>query len=124
MGLADALTVAIEKFLEANKNPGRKVKELDNRGSHFFLCMYWAEALAAQSSDASLQAKFAGIAKDLQDNEQKICQDLIDCQGCSCDIGGYYHPDPAKLKKLMNPSETLNAIIAKMTVAKVKAVWR
>jgi len=116
--LAAALNVAIEKFLDANKNPGRKVKELDNRAAHFFLCMYWAEALGAQNTDASLKAKFAGIAKDLESKEKKICQDLIDCQGAPCDIGGYYKPDTAKLTKLMNPSTTFNEIVSNMTVKK------
>merc|ERR1712194_29881 len=106
--LADALNIAIEKFLDANKNPGRKVKQLDNRGSHFFLAWYWAEALGAQTADNDLAGKFAGIAKDFADAETEICKDLVDCQGAACDIGGYYRPDPAKLEKLMNPSEKLN----------------
>jgi isocitrate dehydrogenase len=114
--LADALNVAIDKFLDANKNPGRKVKELDNRAAHYYLFSYWAEALAAQSGDAALKAKFGPIAKELQDNEKSICKDLIDCQGVAADIGGYYHPDAKKLEKLMNPSATLNGIIAKMTI--------
>eukprot|EP00928_Gymnodinium_smaydae_P061304 TRINITY_DN45412_c0_g1_i1.p1 TRINITY_DN45412_c0_g1~~TRINITY_DN45412_c0_g1_i1.p1 ORF type:complete len:764 (+),score=208.78 TRINITY_DN45412_c0_g1_i1:69-2294(+) len=112
--LAAALDKAVEKFLDANKNPGRKVKELDNRAAHYFLAMYWAEALGNQDEDAALKEKFAPIAKELEDNEKKICQDLIDCQGAPADLGGYYHPDPEKLTKLMNPSDTLNAIVAKM----------
>jgi len=112
--LASALDKAVEKFLDANKNPGRKVKQLDNRAAHYYLCMYWAEALAAQDDDEVLKAKFAPIAKELEENETKICQDLIDCQGSSADIGGYYHPDTAKLEALMNPSKTLNDIIAKI----------
>jgi len=114
--LADALNVAIEKFLDANKNPGRKVKEVDNRGAHFFLAWYWAEALGAQTADKDLAGKFAGIAKEFADSETEILKDLVDCQGVACDIGGYYHPDPAKLEKLMNPSARLNALVKKMTV--------
>jgi len=113
--LAAALDKAVEKFLDSNKNPGRKVKEIDNRGSHYFLCMYWAEALAGQSEDAALKEKFAPIAKELEANEQKIIQELIDCQGGACDIGGYYHPDEKKLETLMNPSPTFNAIRDKMS---------
>merc|ERR1711937_631272 len=112
--LAAALDAAIGKFLDENKNPGRKVKELDNRAAHFYLALYWCEALAAQGEDAALQEKFAPLAKEMEENEAKICKDLIDCQGDKADIGGYYHPDPAKLQVLMNPSETLNSIIAKM----------
>merc|ERR1712117_98224 len=112
--LADALDSAVGKFLDANKNPGRKAKELDNRAAHYYLCMYWAQALAAQGDDASLKAKFEPIAKELEENEAQICKDFIDCQGVAVDIGGYYHPDAAKVTALMNPCETLNAIIAKM----------
>jgi len=112
--LAAALDSAVGKFLGENKNPGRKVKELDNRAAHFYLALYWCEALAAQDEDSALKTKFGPLAKELQDNEAKICKDLIDCQGSALDIGGYYHPDPAKLKLLMNPSETLNSVIAKM----------
>eukprot|EP00928_Gymnodinium_smaydae_P042483 TRINITY_DN285_c0_g2_i1.p1 TRINITY_DN285_c0_g2~~TRINITY_DN285_c0_g2_i1.p1 ORF type:complete len:546 (+),score=150.68 TRINITY_DN285_c0_g2_i1:121-1638(+) len=112
--LASALDKAVEKFLDANKNPGRKVKELDNRASHYYLALYWAEALASQKEDATLSEKFSAISAELEQNEKKICQDLIDCQGSPVDIGGYYHPDPSKLEKLMNPSATLNAIVAKM----------
>jgi len=112
--LAAALDAAIGKFLDENKNAGRKVKELDNRAAHYYLALYWCEALAAQGEDAALQEKFAPLAKELLENEAKICKDLIDCQGDKADIGGYYHPDAAKLQVLMNPSETLNAIIAKM----------
>merc|ERR1712151_1015012 len=78
--LADALNAAIEKFLDANKNAGRKVKELDNRGAHFYLAWYWAEALGAQTNDKDLAGKFAGIAKEFADGEADICKDLIDCQ--------------------------------------------
>jgi len=112
--LAKALDQAVEKFLDANKNPGRKVKQLDNRAAHYYLCMYWAEALASQGDDEALKAKFAPIAKELEENEAKICQDLLDCQGSPADIGGYYHPDTTKVEMLMNPSKTLNDIIAKI----------
>jgi len=116
--LADALNKGIEKFLDSNKNAGRKVKELDNRAAHYYLAMYWAEALAAQGADSVLQTKFATVAKDFQAAEAQICKDLVDCQGAPCDIGGYYRPDPAKLEKLMNPSATMNALVEKMTLKK------
>ncbi|OGU18232.1 MAG: isocitrate dehydrogenase (NADP(+)) [Geobacteraceae bacterium GWC2_53_11] len=109
--LADTLDVANTKFLDNNKNPARKVGQIDNRGSHFYLAMYWAEALAAQTKDADLAARFAKVAKQLQDNEAKINEELIGAQGKPQDIGGYYQPDPAKTEKAMRPSATLNAII-------------
>uniref|UniRef100_A0A831U535 Isocitrate dehydrogenase [NADP] n=1 Tax=Geobacter metallireducens TaxID=28232 RepID=A0A831U535_GEOME len=109
--LADTLDQAIAKFLDNNKSPARKVGQIDNRGSHFYLAMYWAEALAAQSKDAELQAKFAPIAKQLQENEAKINEELIGAQGKPVDMGGYYHPDKQKVEKAMRPSPTLNAII-------------
>lgn len=112
--LAEALDKAVERFLDSNKNPGRKVKELDNRAAHYYLCTYWADALASQSEDTSLKEKFAPIAQELAANESTICKDLIDCQGSLCDIGGYYRPDPAKITALMNPSAMLNSIVAKM----------
>ena len=109
--LADTLDVANTKFLDNNKNPARKVGQIDNRGSHFYLAMYWAEALAAQTKDADLAARFAKVAKQLQDNEAKINEELIGAQGKPQDIGGYYQPDPAKTEAAMRPSATLNAII-------------
>ncbi|MDD2366289.1 MAG: NADP-dependent isocitrate dehydrogenase [Desulfuromonadaceae bacterium] len=109
--LADTLDVANTKFLDNNKNPARKVGQIDNRGSHFYLAMYWAEALAAQTKDADLAARFAKVAKQLQENEAKINEELIGAQGKPQDIGGYYQPDPAKTEKAMRPSATLNAII-------------
>merc|ERR1711957_863394 len=114
--LADALNTAVGTFLEANKNPGRKVKELDNRGSHYWVARYWAEQLA-KSDDASIQGVFGSAAKDLCDNEAKILQDMIDCQGAPVDLGGYYKVDKEKVDKAMNPSETFNTIIAKLTKA-------
>eukprot|EP00440_Ansanella_granifera_P055488 gb/GFBE01060152.1/.p1 GENE.gb/GFBE01060152.1/~~gb/GFBE01060152.1/.p1 ORF type:complete len:867 (+),score=307.40 gb/GFBE01060152.1/:1-2601(+) len=110
--LSKALGAAVEKFLDTNKSPSRKVNEIDNRGSHFYLCLYWIEALAAQDEDEQLKAQFtAGLAK-LKENEEKIAQDLIKCQGKPMDIGGYYHPDPKKLRNLMQPSETFKSILS------------
>merc|ERR1719436_561022 len=110
--LADALDKATGTFLVANKNPSRKVKEIDNRGSHYWVARYWAEELAKQPDDSSLQTIFASVAKELADNESKVLQDLIDCQGKAVDIGGYYRVDKEKTDKAMNPSEALNSIIA------------
>jgi len=110
--LADALDQANAKFLESNKSPARKVGEIDNRGSHFYLALYWAQALAAQTQDQNLAARFAKIAKDLADNEAKISTELLGAQGKPVDIGGYYHPNDDKVSKAMRPSQTLNAIVA------------
>ncbi len=112
--LAEALDQAIAKFLDNNKSPARKVGEIDNRGSHYYLALYWARALAAQSKDAGLQARFAKIAKRLEENEEKINKELIAAQGRPVDMGGYYHPDFEKVSKAMRPSPTLNAIIDAM----------
>ena len=109
--LAEALDQANAKFLDTNKSPSRKVNELDNRGSHFYLAMYWAEALAAQSDDQDLQAQFSPIAAHLADNEKKIVDELNAAQGSPVDIGGYYHPDPELTANAMRPSATLNEII-------------
>ena len=109
--LADALDLAIAKFLDNNKSPARKVGEIDNRGSHFYLALYWAEALAAQTKDAELQAKFAKVTKQMQDNEAKITAELIGAQGKPVDMGGYYRPNFEKTSRAMRPSATLNAII-------------
>ncbi|ACF13102.1 isocitrate dehydrogenase, NADP-dependent [Chloroherpeton thalassium ATCC 35110] len=109
--LADTLDQAIGKLLDNDKSPKRKCGQLDNRGSHFYLAMYWAEALAAQTEDADLQAKFTQLAKDLADNEVKIVEELNSVQGNPADIGGYYRPDFEKTSKVMRPSATLNAII-------------
>jgi isocitrate dehydrogenase len=87
------------------------VGEIDNRGSHFYLALYWAEALAAQTTDKDLQQKFTKIAQDLTSNAAKIDGELIAAQGKPVDMGGYYHPDEAKTSKAMRPSATLNAII-------------
>lgn len=110
--LAETLDAATGKFLQEDKSPSRKAKELDNRGSHFYLAMYWAEALAAQSKDAELKAKFAPIAADLAAQEAKIVQELNEVQGVKVDIGGYYQPDAAKTSAIMRPSATFNSILA------------
>ena len=109
--LADALDQANAKFLESNKSPARKVGEIDNRGSHFYLALYWAQALAQQTQDKNLAARFTKIAKDMADNEAKISSELLGAQGKPVDVGGYYHPDDAKASKAMRPSQTLNAIV-------------
>ena len=109
--LADALDEANEKFLANDKSPSRKVGSIDNRGSHFYLAMYWAEALATQTKDEELAQKFAPIAKSLQENETKINEELIGAQGKAQNIGGYYQPNFEKTDEAMRPSTTLNTII-------------
>ena len=109
--LADTLDQATGKILDNNRAPARKVGQIDNRGSHFYLALYWAEALAAQTQDADLAAKFAPVAKSLADNEAKINEELIGAQGKAQEIGGYYQPDEAKVSNAMRPSATLNAIV-------------
>jgi isocitrate dehydrogenase len=109
--LCDSLDVAIGRFLDNNKSPARKVGDIDNRGSHYYLALYWAEALAAQNADAALAARFAPVAKALADNEAAINAELVGAQGSPVDMGGYYHPDPAKVGAAMRPSPTLNRII-------------
>ncbi len=109
--LADALDEANAKFLAENKSPARKVGQIDNRGSHFYLAMYWAEALANQTANAELAEKFTPIAKALQENEAKINEELIAAQGEPQDIGGYYQINSEKANVAMRPSETLNAIV-------------
>jgi isocitrate dehydrogenase len=110
--LAETLDKAIGKFLEFNRNPARKVGKIDNRGSHFYLALYWAQALAAQTKDAGLQARFKPLAETLAKNEAKINGELIGAQGKPVDVGGYYLPDSAKAAAAMRPSTTLNAAIA------------
>ncbi len=110
--LAETLDQANAKILENNRSPARKVGELDNRGSHFYLAMYWAQALAAQTKDADLQARFTPLAKTLTDNEAKILAELIAAQGKPVDTGGYYRQDFEKTSKAMRPSPTLNAALA------------
>lgn len=109
--LADALDAANARILDENRSPARKVGELDNRGSHFYLAQYWAQALAQQTADPELAARFAPVAKALVENEATILRELVEVQGRPVDIGGYYKPDTARLAAAMRPSATLNAII-------------
>ncbi len=109
--LAQTLDVAIGDYLSNERNPSRKVNEIDNRGSTFYLTLYWARALAAQTSDADLSKRFAGVARDLEQNEDKIVAELLAAQGEPADLGGYYLPDPAKTAEAMRPSATFNASI-------------
>ncbi|MFT5730848.1 MAG: isocitrate dehydrogenase [Desulforhopalus sp.] len=109
--LSKTLDEATSKLLQNNKSPSRRTGELDNRGSHFYLAMYWAQAVAAQTEDIELAAKFAKFAKVLTDNEAKILAELIAAQGQAADLGGYYHPVPERVKETMRPSATLNAAL-------------
>jgi isocitrate dehydrogenase len=108
---AETLDQAIGKFLDNNKSPARKLGGIDNRGSHFYLALYWAQALAGQSRDADLAARFSGVAKRLGEGEATISGELLAAQGKPVDMGGYYRPDTAKTTSAMRPSPTLNAII-------------
>ena len=110
--LAETLDAATGKFLENDRSPGRKLGTIDNRGSHFYLALYWAEALAAQNADAELKAIFAPVAEALVANEAKIVEELIAVQGKPVDLGGYYQPDDAKASAILRPSATLNGILA------------
>jgi isocitrate dehydrogenase len=110
--LANALDAANAKFLENDKSPARKVGSIDNRGSHFYLALYWAQALAGQSKNQELKEKFSKLAQQLTENEDKIVGELNGAQGKPVDMGGYYHPDTAKVSKAMRPSETLNNILS------------
>lgn len=114
MILGKTLDQATAKFLMENKSPSRKVGELDNRGSHFYLTLYWAEALAEQNDDAELKARFAPLATALKDNEQKIVTELNDAQGKAMDIGGYYKPTPELAANAMRPSTTFNQALASL----------
>lgn len=109
--LAETLNEAIGILLSNNKSPSRKVGEIDNRGSHFYLALYWADVLAKQTKDPKLSAKFTSLANELQKNEEQIANDLITCQGKPMNIGGYYLPDHVKATNAMRPSETFNRII-------------
>lgn len=109
--LSNALDKATEKFLENDKSPSRKVKELDNRGSHFYLALYWAQALASQDEDQELKSYFSEMARDLENNHDKILEELNGAQGVEVDLKGYYKPEEAVVSKAMRPSPTLNAII-------------
>jgi isocitrate dehydrogenase len=113
--LAETLDQSLAKFLDENRSPARKVGQIDNRGSHYYLGLYWAQAMAAQAKDKELQTRFAQVAKDLATNEKQINEELLGAQGKPVDMGGYYHPDKIKVGKAMRPSATLNAIITNMT---------
>ena len=112
--LAETLDAAIGTYLENGKMPSRKVNEIDNRGSSFYLAMYWAEALAAQDKDTEMKLRFTKLAKELKENEEKIVSELLNAQGKPSDIGGYFMPDEVKVNNVMRPSSTLNAIIDSM----------
>ena len=109
--LAETLNIATDKFLKTKKSPSRKVNELDNRGSHFYLTLYWAQALATQDKDSELKAAFSDLANDLAQNEEKITAQLIAAQGSSIELDGYYFPDQAKLTAAMRPSAIFNGLI-------------
>ena len=109
--LAASVDAANAKFLEENKSPTRRLGGIDNRGSHFYFALYWAQALAGQGQDEELKARFSRLAGELGDNETKIVDELIGAQGPPQDIGGYYHPDPEKTSRAMRPSATFNAIM-------------
>src|SRR5581483_172733 len=115
--LADTLDQAIAKFLDNNKSPARKVGQIDNRGSHFYLALYWAQALADQTRDAELRTKFNTIAAQLTTNESRINEELLAAQGQPVDLGGYYHPDAGKASRAMRPSKTFNAVIDRLLAA-------
>lgn len=111
--LAKALNKASELWLDNRKAPSRKGKEMDNRGSHFWLCYYWAQAVSEQDEDAELKEKFTNFFKDMDVAKDKILQEMVDCQGPAVDIAGYYRPDPTKTSQAMRPSATFNAILEK-----------
>ena len=112
--LAQALDVANGVFLENDKSPLRDAGQLDNRGSHFYLALYWAQALAAQTADATLQARFRPLAQRLTSSEARIVAELNAAQGTRVDIGGYYHADPAKCAAAMRPSPLFNEILGSL----------
>jgi len=112
--LAAALNKAVGTFLIANKNPGRKVKEIDNRGAHYWVARYWSEELAKQDDDKTLKTVFSTTAKELEESEAEILQDFIDCQGPAVDIGGYYRVDKEKADKIMQPSAMFNEIVNRL----------
>jgi isocitrate dehydrogenase len=112
--LADTLDRATGTFLNEDKSPSRSLGGIDNRGSHFYLALYWAQELAKQTDDSQLAQAFAGLAKTLAEQEQTIVAELIAVQGKPTDIGGYYHPDPARTEAVMRPSQTFNAALASL----------
>jgi isocitrate dehydrogenase len=113
--LADCLNLAIGKFLDENKSPSRKVNEIDNRGSHFYLTLYWAEALAGQSENTDLQSQFSDLAQTLRSNEEKIAQELIEAQGAPINLDGYYLPSDELASAAMRPSQTFNDALASLS---------
>jgi isocitrate dehydrogenase len=113
--LADTLDRATGTFLNENKSPARKVGQIDNRGSHFYLALYWAQELARQTDDAELAAAFTGLAEQLTAQQQVINDELLAVQGSPVDLGGYYRPDPAKASAVMTPSGTFNAALADLS---------
>ena len=114
IAMAEALDTANGQFLESDKSPSRAVGGIDNRGSHFYLAMYWARALADQTKDTALRKRFAKIAEELEGNEQTIVAELLAVQGKPVDIGGYYHPNTQLTAQAMRPSNTFNAILARL----------
>ena len=109
--LGTTLKQAVGLYLQNERNPRRKVNEIDNRGSTFYLALYWAQALANQNDDPALKERFTKVARDLADKETAITEELLSAQGAPVDIGGYYHPDHELVEKEMRPSATLNTII-------------
>ncbi len=109
-----ALDRATGTFLDENRSPGRKLGTIDNRGSHFYVALYWARELAGQTDDAELADAFAALAKTLGENEEAIAQELIDVQGSPADVGGYYRPDDDKASAVMRPSKTFNEALGSL----------
>jgi isocitrate dehydrogenase len=112
--LADTLDKATETLLNEDKSPARRLGSIDNRGSHFYLALYWAQELARQTSDAELAAAFKGLAEKLAEQEQPIVEQMLAVQGSPTDIGGYYQPNPKKAAAVMRPSQTFNEAIASL----------
>jgi isocitrate dehydrogenase len=110
--LADALDEATTRFLDEDKSPTRRLGGIDNRGSHFYLAMFWAEALAAQTESPELSASAVDFAEALRNQEERIVEELIAVQGAPVDLGGYYRPDPEQCRKVMRPSSAFNAALA------------
>ena len=110
--LGDALDIATGRLLETGKSPARRLGSIDNRGSHFYIALYWAEALAAQTEDAEVAARFAPFAVALSEHEVTIAAELLAVQGDAADIGGYYKPDADKASSIMRPSTTFNSLLA------------
>ena len=115
--LAKTMDMATGRLLEENKSPSRKTGELDNRGSHFYLCLYWAQAVASQTEDPDLAARYAGLARTLSENEAKIIDEMNAVQGKSARLDGYYHAKRETVKRVMRPSATFNEALAKAAEA-------